>query len=265
MDMRDKRAFTVAQLARASGVTVRTLHHYDDIGLLKPAYVGDNGYRYYERAQALRLQQILFHRELGVPLADVSALLSAEGADQIAVLLRRRDELEAERDRYRVLIETIDRTVSDLRAANAPDGHSTDIDQWYKGFSPEKQAEYEDWLVDRYGDRMKQDIETANSIVGAMSAPDRDAMMRNLQAVETELSDCLKAGEAIDSPRTHRALERHREWVSRTWGRPCPPEAYAGLSDIYSEHPDFRARYESLAPGFADWLNAAMKAHAARG
>jgi len=260
MNRRISKAMTVAELARASGVTVRTLHHYDDIGLLKPAYIGENGYRYYEREQALRLQQILFHRELGVPLSDIAGLLDAEGADQVAVLRRRRAELEAERERFALLIKTIDRTIADIRSEDA-----MDIDQWYKGFSPEKQSEYEAWLVERHGERMRQDIDTANRIVGGMAPPEKNAMMRDLQAVETELADCLRAGEAVDSSRAHEALERHRAWVSRTWGRPCPLEAYAGLADIYLAHPDFRTRYEGLQPGFTDWLTAAMKAYAARG
>src|SRR5690348_13379389 len=106
---------TVKQLAAISGVTVRTLHHYDEIGLLKPASVGSNGYRYYGRRELLRLQRILFHRELGVPLSCIAELLAVEGENQIGVLLQHRTKLEAERERFRVLIETIDRTIADMK------------------------------------------------------------------------------------------------------------------------------------------------------
>src|SRR3982751_1235171 len=91
---------TVSQLAAISGVTVRTLHHYDEIGLLRPACVGANGYRYYGQPEQLRLQRILFHRELGVPLTAIAGLLELEGEDQIAVLAQHRDKLEEERERY---------------------------------------------------------------------------------------------------------------------------------------------------------------------
>ena len=84
--------YTVTQLARLSGVSVRALHHYDDIGLLKPTYVGDNRYRYYGRQELLRLQDILFHRELGVPLADIGKLLD-NGSDRLAVLQHHREQL----------------------------------------------------------------------------------------------------------------------------------------------------------------------------
>ena len=73
---------TVKQVARLSGVSVRTLHHYDEIGLLKPACVGANGYRYYGREELLRLQQILFHRELGFSLEEIGRTLDAKGFDK---------------------------------------------------------------------------------------------------------------------------------------------------------------------------------------
>src|SRR6187551_3560162 len=105
---------TVKQLAALSGVTVRTLHHYDEIGLLRPAAVGANGYRYYGRSEQLRLQRILFHRELGVPLNSIAELLDLEGEDQIGVLRQHRAKLETELERYLQLIDTIDRTIEEL-------------------------------------------------------------------------------------------------------------------------------------------------------
>src|SRR5262245_29926609 len=96
---------TVKQLAAISGVTVRTLHHYDEIGLLHPASIGSNGYRYYGRRELLRLQRILFHRELGVPLGSIAELLDLDDEDQIGVLLQHRAKLAADRDRYSLLIQ----------------------------------------------------------------------------------------------------------------------------------------------------------------
>src|SRR5690606_4166904 len=126
---------TVKQLAAISGVTVRTLHHYDEIGLLKPACVGANGYRYYGRTEMLRLQRILFHRELGVPLERIGELLALEGEDQLEVLARHREQLQAHRERLSVLIETIDRTIAGIKG----EGTMSNADL-YKGFSAEKQA-----------------------------------------------------------------------------------------------------------------------------
>src|SRR5690606_4698147 len=95
-------------------------HHYDEIGLLEPAYVGDNGYRYYEEEELLRLQQILLHRELGFALKDIAALLDDPGFDRLAALEAHKARLEAEAERYRRLVGTIDRTIADLRRRVAP-------------------------------------------------------------------------------------------------------------------------------------------------
>jgi len=164
---------TVKQLAAISGVTVRTLHHYDEIGLLKPASVGSNGYRYYGRIELLRLQRILFHREIGVPLSSIGELLDLEEAGAVGVLLQHRARLESERERYRVLIETIDRTILDLKGDTAMS--NADL---YQGFSPEKQAGYEAWLIERYGEPVRASLEHARKHYVEMSPAEREALGR---------------------------------------------------------------------------------------
>src|SRR5687767_5317441 len=106
--------YTVKQLARLSGVAVRTLHHYDEIGLLKPAFLGENRYRYYGREELLRLQDILFHRELGVPLQEIAKLLELQSEDRVAILREHRAWLAQRIERSRELLRTIDRTIAEL-------------------------------------------------------------------------------------------------------------------------------------------------------
>lgn len=252
-------ALTVKQLAVISNVTVRTLHHYDEIGLLKPAFVGANGYRYYGRKELLRLQRILFHRELGVPLSAVAEILDLEGEDQIEVLRRHREKLEAERERYRVLIETIDRTIEDLEGerpmANA---------DLYEGFSPERQAGYEAWLIERYGEPMRADIEHSRRSYAKLSRVEQQALREELREVEQALADALREGTDPAADRVEGLIRRHRAWVAAMWGQPCSAEKYCGLADLYLSHPDFVARYESIEAGFAAYLARAMKAHARR-
>lgn len=250
---------TVKQLAAISGVTVRTLHHYDEIGLLKPAHIGENGYRYYGRKELLRLQRILFHRELGAPLGEIGDLLDLEGEDQVGVLLRQREKLEAERERFATLIGTIDLTIASIRGEAAMS--NADL---YKGFSAEKQAEYEAWLVDRYGDTMKASIERSKQALGKVSEEERQAMAAGLQPIEEALAEGLRRGIDPKSDIIDGLIQRHRAWVTQMWGKPCPPQAYAGLADLYLSHPDFVKRYETIEPGFADYLTTAMKAHAGR-
>ena len=108
-------AYTVKQLAVMSGVTVRTLHFYDEMALLKPAYTAANGYRMYEEPQLLMLQQILFYRELGFELKRINEILSQRKFEKIAALKSHRQVLEKNVTRTRTLIETIDKTISHLK------------------------------------------------------------------------------------------------------------------------------------------------------
>ena len=253
------KTYTVKQLARMSGVSVRTLHHYDEIGLLKPAFVGENRYRYYGRDELLRLQDILFHRELDVPLQEIARALDVGGRDRIKVLEGQRELLLDRVQRSRQLIKTIDRTIAELK------GNDKMRDsELYKGFSPEKQAEYEDWLVERYGPAMRQLIDGSRVKLESLGPDDQKDRLAELATIETALADTMRAGTPAADPAVEPILIRHRKWVSSMWNQHCGPTTYAGLADLYSTHPDFRSRYEAIAPGFTDWLAAAMKAHSAR-
>ena len=108
-------AYSVKQMAEMSGVSVRTLHFYHETGLLMPALCRANGYRVYEEAQVLTLQQILFYRELGFELKQIKQILGQAGFDIVAALQSHRLVLEKNVARTRTLIETIDKTLSHLK------------------------------------------------------------------------------------------------------------------------------------------------------
>src|SRR6185312_8774675 len=108
-------AYTVKQVAAMSGVSVRTLHFYHETGLLKPAYHGPNGYRFYEEPQLLTLQQILFYRELGFELKQIQRILSRADFEKVAALQSHRKVLEENLARTSTLIETIDKTIEHLK------------------------------------------------------------------------------------------------------------------------------------------------------
>src|SRR6188508_2406181 len=104
-------AYTVKQVAAMSGVSVRTLHFYDETNLLKPSHIGANGYRFYEEPQLLALQQILFYRELGFELKQIKAILGRADFEKVAALQSHRKLLQRNLTRTRKLIETIDKTI----------------------------------------------------------------------------------------------------------------------------------------------------------
>lgn len=110
-------AYTVKQVAAMSGVSIRTLHFYDETGLLKPAYVGVNGYRFYEEPQLLALQQILFFRELGFELKQIKGIVDRADFEKVAALRSHREVLEKNLTRTRSLVATIDKTIKHLTGA----------------------------------------------------------------------------------------------------------------------------------------------------
>lgn len=253
------RLLTVRQVAKISGVSVRALHHYDEIGLLKPASVGRNRYRYYGQDELLRLQQILLHRELDIPLNEIGAILDDPAFDQLEALPQQRDRLAGEAKRYARLVRTIDRTIASLNG-----GQAMRNAELYKGISPEKQAEYEAWLVERYGGHMPEQISTSKKKYASLSDADKKALMDELAEVELAWADAMKNGIPAVSRALDPLLKRHRAWVAAMWDKPCPPEAYGGLADLHLGHPDFVGRYEAIAEGFSAHHAESMKAYAAR-
>ena len=250
--------YTVKQLARLSGVSVRTLHHYDEIGLLKPAFTGENRYRYYGREELLRLQDILFHRELGVPLAVIGRLLAGESRDRLSILTEHRDMVTERLERSRQLLRTIDRAIAELKG----EGTMTDK-ELYKGFSPEKQAEHEQYLVDRFGGAMRAAIDESRAKFGKLTQEEQAQALAEGGNAETALVECYKSGAEPGAAELAPLLDRHRAWIARMWGRESTPLSYAGLADLYVSHPGFVERFEGRAAGFTEWLSTAMKLYAA--
>ncbi|MCE5316905.1 MAG: MerR family transcriptional regulator [Parachlamydia sp.] len=143
-------AYTVTKLAKLSGVSVRTLHWYDQIGLLRPAYHSANGYRYYEEKQLLTLQQILFFRELGFELKEIGKILERSDFDTVIALRSHRKVLQKNLERTEKLIQTIDRTIKHLEGRR-----KMKEQEFYEGFDRAKQKEYEQLLIDRFGDKVR--------------------------------------------------------------------------------------------------------------
>ena len=249
------KAYSVGQLARLSGVTVRTLHHYDAIGLLRPAHVAANGYRTYERSELLRLQEILFYRAFGLSLQEIADVLDGE-ADALARLRRHRGRLAAQVEEATTLLATLDRTIADLtKETMMPD---TDL---YTPFDAATQTAHENWLLETYGDEMATKIATSKAAIAQM--PDGMAgAMKELNAMEGQLVTAFQSGARVGDRALVPIFDAHRALMALLWGDACDADAYAGLADLYLAQPDFVARYERLAPRFSQWLPKAMKAYA---
>ncbi len=249
--------YTVKQMARLSGVSVRALHHYDAIGLLKPRAVGANGYRYYDRQDLLRLQQILFHRALETPLKDIQAALDQPGFDLAAALRAQRERLAAQAERYARLVDVVDRTLADLEG-----DETMDDKKLFEGFDPEKQAAYEAELVERYGDPMAERIAQSKAGMKAWSKTDWTGFQQEAAAIEHDMARALSQGLPVDSDPVTAIMRRHWAWIAKSWNREPTPDAFAGLAHLYQDNPEFTARYEAIAPGLTEYLAEAMRAFA---
>ena len=251
--------YTVKQVAKLSGVSVRTQHHYDEVGLLKPACVGVNGYRYYGRDELLRLQQILFHRELGFSLEETGRMLDGGGFDRLAALRAHRTKLEAERKRYGKLIRTIDATLAALEG-----DRTMDETRMYDGFDPKKQAQREKELVARYGEGVRPAIEHARSVVANTTKADFEARQAEFAALEDALAEALTSGVPADSGSVQALTRRLHTWVGGWWGTAPTRDRFIGLGRFYVEHGEFRDRYEAKAKGLSEYLAEAMRVFAER-
>lgn len=249
--------YTVKQLARLSGVSVRTLHYYDGIGLFSPADVGANGYHYYGRAELLRLQQILFYKELGLPLAEIKRTIDDPGFDLTEALRAHRGRLVADIERYRRLIQTIDKTIDGLNGKS-----DMTMPNPFEGFAPERQQAYENELIEAFGGQMRERIAQSHRRAAKMSPDEHEAIKREAHAVNLGLVERIKAGDGPDTAEVQALIKRHHGWVSHYWSP--DKEGYEGLAGTYVSHPDFRAFYDGYDMRLVDFLAKAMTIHASR-
>jgi DNA-binding transcriptional MerR regulator len=246
--------WSIAQVVRMSRVTSRTLRHYDQIGLLRPATVGANGYRYYERQQLLRLQQILVLRDLGLGL-DVIAKILSEPDGAASQLRRHHRWLLEERDRVERLARTVEDTIAELEG-----GEMVSTERMFEAFDVEKQARYEAELLERHGERVRPHIDESKRRVAGWTPVDRERIRREWLSFGPRLVDLIEAGAGVDDPRVQEIVGEHYRWVTNFW---TPDrESYPGLGETYAGNPEFRAQFDAAHPRLAEFLRDAMAAYA---
>lgn len=242
-----------------SGVTSRTLRHYDDIGLLAPAFVGPNRYRYYELAQLLRLQQILVLRELGLGLGEIAPVLAAE-PDVVAALRRHHRRLVAEQDRLGRLAATVATTITELEQhqSHQSGGQPMTLPQinrpenLFEGFDP---AAHEAEARDRWPDHYEQHV-------AAHFSPEQvESVHRELTTRIIRLAELMVAGRAPDDDAVLEEVDWHYRHVSQFWAPNAA--AYTALGQMFVDDERFRVNYERVAEGLAAYVRDAMVAYAA--
>jgi DNA-binding transcriptional MerR regulator len=234
-------SYTIKRAAEIAGVSVRTLHHYDHVGLLVPAGVSEAGYRLYADDDMARLQQILFYRELGFELKAIKALLDQPDHDRLEALERHRALLGGVHGRLARLITTCDRTIAALKG-----GPPVATEEMFDGFGDPELAEWQREAEARWGDSpaMKQSKERLKHYTAADYQRLKENGKRAMQAL-AELID-----RPPDDPELQARIAESHRYIHETF-YDCPLEMYRGLGDMYVDDPRFKANYDKFAPGLA--------------
>ncbi|MFF1555934.1 MerR family transcriptional regulator [Streptomyces sp. NPDC058279] len=247
-------AWSIAEVARMSGVTSRTLRHYDEVGLLPPAWVGSNGYRYYEEGELLRLQQILVMRELGLGLVEIGAVL-AEQVDQVEALRAHHLRLVAERDRLATLARTVARTIAELEEARVKDDMKkiNRPENLFEGFDGTRQS-------DEARERWPQAWEQSRQVIETLTAEDMEQWQREVTAQMIRIAEFMAAGTQVADPAVQAEIDAHYRGVCRFWTPNAT--AYKGLAQTYVDDPQFRQNFDKIAEGLATYQRDAMAVYA---
>lgn len=244
---------TVKELAELAGVTVRTLHHYDQIGLLAPRARTDAGYRLYDHDDLLRLQQIMVWRELGFGLAEVKAVLDDPAYDLAAALESQRTQLEARADELALMLKRLDEALVEVQG-----GTPMKEETMFDGFdNPEYAREAEE----RWGDTdaWRQSQERAKS----WTEEDKQRIVEDGIAQAKRMAAPFTAGVPADSTQAMDMAEEARLAIDSEFYA-CSKEMHVNLAEMYVTDPRFTAYYDQHAPGLAVWVRDAVTANAAR-
>lgn len=241
--------YTINKLAVAAGVTVRTLHHYDQIGLLTPARDEENGYRHYGESELLRLQQILIYRELELPLATIQRILDESGFDYAKALNEHKQSLLGKQKRVGEIIKTIDKTRIKLRK-----GEAMNANDMYGGLTNKQMEEYQKEAEQKWGDSDAYKQSVAN--VKKMGKAGLKKIFDESQAIVLELVRLMDHD--ATSPEVQAVVAKHRANIGHFYT--VTDEIYAGLAHMYVDDARFTATYDNVKPGLAKFLSDAMLA-----
>jgi MerR family transcriptional regulator, thiopeptide resistance regulator len=244
--MDDETRLKVGEVARLAHVSVRTLHHYDRLGLLRPSARSDAGYRLYAGPDLERLQQILLYRESGIPLEEIAGLMDAAVFDRAEVLERQRAQLAARREQLGAMIRLVDATLATLRGER-----QMTHEEMFEAFGDFDPAAHEDEARERWGDTPA--YAEAQRRTRSYTKDDWLRYRRESDEVNERLAALLGAGEPPEDRRAQEAVEQHRLLIDR-WFYPCSQEMHAALGEMYVADPRFTATFDKVRPGLAQYL-----------
>lgn len=244
--------YTINKLAKMAGVSTRTLRYYEEMGLLSPARISSNGYRIYGQKEIDLLQQILFYRELGVPLEETKRIISTRNFDGKAALASHLAALREKRNQLDLLIANVEKTI--LAAKGEVIMSDTEKFEGFKQkLIDDNEKQYGAEVRAKYGEDA---VNGSNAKIKGMSKE----QYAEIERLSLELNETLKAafgqGDPA-SPLAQKACELHKKWLCFFWAS-YSKEAHLGVTQMYVDDPRFTAYYDKIAPGCAEFLRDAV-------
>lgn len=248
--------YTVGQVAKLAHVSVRTLHHYDELGLLSPSERSEAGYRLYTESDLERLQQVLFYKELGFSLDEIRALMTDPTYNRRDALVAQRELIAKQMLRLQAMLDLIDKTIASLDG-----GVRLSHEEMFEVFGDFDPTKYEEEVQKRWGHTEAYRESTRRA--AGYSKEDWQRFKAESDEIHATIVALMDAGVPADDPRAMDAVERHRLLIDR-WFYPCSREMHAALGNMYVTDPRFTATYEKIRPGMAQYMRDAIAANAAR-
>ncbi len=247
-------AYTVKKLCLLSGVSRRTLHYYDEIGLLKPSYRGGGDYRYYEEKQLLELQQILFFRKLGLSLDAIKRVMGRSDFDQLKALVSHRSVIEGRIEEDRQLLLTIEKTINHLKGKCKMKN-----EELYWGFDSSKQKGYEKVLIERLGESGRLHFEESKERTKDWTQSDYDRVKQASDEISVRFVALLDRKLPAADAQVQELVSEHHKWIEQFWSP--DRKAYIDLGKLYMGE-EFRAYYAQFHDGLGPFLAEAMRVYA---
>ena len=244
--------YSVKQIARSAGVSVRTLHLYDQMGLLKPAVRTHAGYRQYGPDELLRLQQILFYRELDMPLKEIAVILDDPYFDLMQALAGHKTALLARRNRLNTLLKTIDKTIINLKNKTM-----NNLEELYEGLPKEQAAVWRKEAIDKWGE---DTVLRSENALREMDKLDLDRLKADQKDIAHQLQQLRD--QKPESDAVQEQIARHYANIRSFWGVSDPTdlraETYKGLAELYVTDERYTTTDGKTDPEFAAFMRGGM-------
>lgn len=247
-------SYSVGEVARLAGVTVRTMHHYDEISLLTPSERSANGYRRYDDDDLVRLQQILYYRELGFSLEEIATILDDPGADALDHLRRQHALLAGRAEHLHKMLVAVETAMEAMQM-----GIQLNPEEMFEVFGDEDPTQHDEEARERWG---RTDAYKESQLrVSRYGKDDWLRIKAEAAEVEHRFAEALRNGVPADSPEARATAEEHRQQISRNFYE-CPVRMHRGLGEMYVADPRFTKHYDDIAPGLAQYVREAIVANA---